>query len=94
MPESHTFLTFSGSTHRTEEVGFLSGVGKYIAGDGKVNIISQSRLEEDGFKVAYCGKYRCRCAKGSTELHFVRGNVLYVYTDISPMGISAYVYTT
>ena len=83
MPEKHTFLTSSGGTYHTNEVGYLPGIGKCIAGNGKVNIISQSKLEEDGFKVTYdCKGYRC--VKGDTELRFVKKNGLYVgdLTDI------------
>ena len=61
----------------TNEVGYLPGIGKCIAGDGKVNIISQSRLEEDGFKVTY-DREGYRCVRGSTELCFARRNGLYM----------------
>jgi len=84
MPERHTFLTSSGSTYQTNEVGLLPGIGKCIAGDGRVNIISRSQLEEDGFEVEFSSKYGYRCTKGNTELHFVRRNGLYVcdLTDV------------
>jgi len=88
-PERHTFLTSSGSTYQTEEVGFFQGVGKCVAGDGKINIISQSRLEEDGFEVAYSGRHAYHCVKGSTELHFARRNGLYVCDLIDVLGINA-----
>jgi len=45
----------------------LQGVGKCITGEGKINIISQSRLEDDGFEVAYSGRHGYHCVKGSTE---------------------------
>ncbi len=89
MPERHTFLASSGSTYQTNEVGLLPGIGKCIAGDGKVNIISQTRLEEDGFKVTY-DREGYRCIRGSTELRFARRNGLYVceLTDILDINAS------
>ena len=46
MPERHAFLTSSGITYQTNEVGLLPGIGKCIAGDGRVNIIFQSQLKK------------------------------------------------
>ena len=84
VPERHTFLTSSGSTYQTVEVGFLPRVGKCIAGDGKVNVISQSRIEEDGFEVEFSSKHGYRCIKGNTELHFARRDGLFMcdLTDV------------
>ena len=65
-------------------MGFLPRVGKCIAGDGKVNVISQSRIEEDGFEVEFSSKYGYRCIKGNTELHFARRDGLFMcdLTDV------------